>query len=204
MKQLKRNLALGLALLLSLLPLSACGNGDTMTGFAVIGGKDGPTQIVTTNPGDAQPAENADHDALPADSGGEALGPAVTGSETILLGDTVLDEEGWYASKEEVALYLMEYGSLPLNYITKKEAQALGWEGGSLEPYAPGKSIGGDHFGNYEGALPEKDGRSYTECDIDTQGADKRGTKRIIFSNDGLIFYTEDHYETFTIIQGEE
>ena len=204
MKQLKKNLALALALLLSLLPLSACGSGDTLAGFAVIGGKDGPTQIITSSPEDAQPAGSADHDATPADSGGEALGPAVTGSETLLLGDTVLDEEGWYASKEEVALYLMEYGRLPLNYMTKKEAQALGWEGGSLEPYAPGKSIGGDRFGNYEGALPEQDGRSYTECDIDTQGADQRGAKRIVFSNDGLIFYTEDHYQTFTIIQGEE
>lgn len=204
MKQLKKNLALALALLLSLLPLSACGSGDTVAGFAVIGSKDGPTQIITSSPEDTQPAGTAEHDAQPADSGGEALGPAVTGSETLLLGDTVLDEEGWYASKEEVALYLMEYGRLPLNYMTKKEAQALGWEGGSLEPYAPGKSIGGDRFGNYEGALPEQDGRSYTECDIDTQGADQRGAKRIVFSNDGLIFYTEDHYQTFTIIQGEE
>lgn len=94
--------------------------------------------------------------------------------------------------------------ALPDNFITKKDAQALGWTGGSLEPYAPGKCIGGSHFGNYEGILPEKEGRSYTACDIDTLGADKRGAKRIVFSNDGLIYYTEDHYESFELLYGEE
>ncbi len=88
--------------------------------------------------------------------------------------------------------------------LTKKEAEELGWPGGSLEPYAPGKCIGGSHFGNYEGLLPVKDGRTYTECDIDTLGADKRGAKRIVFSNDGLIYYTEDHYETFELLYGED
>ena len=113
-------------------------------------------------------------------------------------------EDGTYTTKDDVALYVHTYGHLPENFITKKQAQALGWEGGSLEPYAPGKCIGGSHFGNYEGVLPEKDGRTYTECDIDTLGASKRGTKRIVFSNDGLIYYTEDHYETFELLYGEE
>ena len=131
------------------------------------------------------------------------LGPAVTGTETLSLGNTVLEEEGSYTSRDTVALYLMKYGTLPQNYITKAEAQALGWEGGSLLEYAPGKSIGGDWFGNYEGALPEAEGRTYTECDIDTAGADERGAKRIVFSNDGLIFYTEDHYQTFTLLLGD-
>ena len=115
-----------------------------------------------------------------------------------------IDEDGVYTTKEDVALYIHTYGHLPQNFISKKEAQNLGWEGGSLEPYAPGKCIGGSHFGNYEGILPEKDGRSYTECDIDTLGADKRGAKRIVFSNDGLIYYTEDHYQTFELLYGEE
>lgn len=64
-------------------------------------------------------------------------------------------EDGQYDSKDEVSAYLTEYGHLPSNYITKKQAQALGWQGGSLEPYAPGCSIGGDRFGNYEGTLPD-------------------------------------------------
>ncbi len=115
-----------------------------------------------------------------------------------------LAEDGSYTSKEDVALYIHLYGHLPDNFITKKEARSLGWEGGSLEPYAPGKCIGGDYFGNYEGLLPEKQGRKYTECDIDTLGARSRGAKRIIFSNDGLIYYTDDHYESFELLYGEE
>lgn len=114
------------------------------------------------------------------------------------------DEDGAYTSAEDVALYIHVYGRLPSNFITKKEAQALGWLGGGLEDYAPGKCIGGDHFGNYEGALPEKKGRKYRECDIDTLGTKSRGAKRIIYSNDGLIYYTEDHYESFTLLYGEE
>lgn len=115
-----------------------------------------------------------------------------------------IDEDGAYTTKDDVALYIHTYGHLPDNFITKKDAQALGWPGGSLEPYAPGKCIGGSRFGNYEGLLPEADGRTYTECDIDTLGADSRGAKRIVFSNDGLIYYTEDHYKSFELLYGEE
>jgi guanyl-specific ribonuclease Sa len=115
-----------------------------------------------------------------------------------------IDENGTYTSRDDVALYINTYGKLPSNFITKKEAKKLGWEGGSLEEYAPGKSIGGDYFGNYEELLPEKKGREYHECDIDTKGKKKRGAKRIIYSNDGLIYYTDDHYKTFTLLYGEE
>ena len=116
----------------------------------------------------------------------------------------VIDENGSYTSKDDVALYIHVYGHLPSNFITKKEAEKLGWSGGSLEPYAPGKCIGGDRFGNYEGLLPRKTGRSYTECDIDTLGQQSRGAKRIVFSNDGLIYYTDDHYASFTLLYVEE
>lgn len=128
------------------------------------------------------------------------------GSEELPYEDTVaaIDPEGTYTSKEDVALYIHTYGHLPNNFITKKEAKALGWKSGSLEKYAPGKCIGGDRFGNYEGLLPKASGRTYTECDIDTLGASKRGAKRIVFSNDGLIYYTGDHYESFTLLYGEE
>ena len=106
-----------------------------------------------------------------------------------------IDEDGSYTTKEDVALYIHTYGRLPSNFITKKEAEKLGWSGGSLEPYAPGKCIGGNYFGNYEGLLPDGD---YKECDIDTLGQKKRGAKRIIYSDDGRIYYTDDHYESFT------
>ena len=108
-----------------------------------------------------------------------------------------VEEDGEYDSKEDVSKYLSIYKKLPKNYITKKEAKKMGWHGGSLEPYAKGKTIGGDHFGNYEKKLPEKSGRKYYECDIDTLGAKKRGPKRLIYSNDGLIYYTGNHYKSF-------
>lgn len=114
-----------------------------------------------------------------------------------------ISENGSYTSKDDVALYIKQYDRLPNNFITKKEAQELGWSGGSLEKYAPGKCIGGDRFGNYEGKLPKKNGRTYTECDIDTLGKSSRGAKRIVFSNDGLIYYTGDHYDTFTLLYGK-
>ena len=116
-----------------------------------------------------------------------------------------IEEDGWYSSKEEVALYLETYGELPDNYLTKKEAMALGWNSkeGNLWEVADGMSIGGDKFGNREGILPEKDGRVYYECDIDYEGG-YRNEKRIVFSNDGLIYYTEDHYESFEEIVYEE
>jgi len=109
---------------------------------------------------------------------------------------TTLREDGHYSSKAEVGLYLYLYGKLPSNFITKKEAQNLGWvsKEGNLWEVAPGMSIGGDKFGNYEGILPE--GKKYYECDIDYQGG-YRGEKRIIYSTDGYIYYTEDHYESF-------
>lgn len=114
-----------------------------------------------------------------------------------------IDENGEYTSKDDVALYIHTYGHLPKNFVTKSEARAKGWEGGSLEDYFPGCSIGGDKFGNREDVLPKKNGRTYTECDIDTKGKKSRGAKRIVFSNDGLIYYTDDHYETFTLLYGE-
>ena len=112
--------------------------------------------------------------------------------------EQLLPEDGSYTTKEDVSLYLVQYGHLPSNFITKKEAQKAGWSGGSLEKILPGKCIGGDRFGNYEGLLPAAKGRTWTECDINTLGAKSRGPERIVFSNDGLIYYTGDHYDSFT------
>lgn len=117
--------------------------------------------------------------------------------------ESLIDEDGWYYSAQDVGLYLYIYGCLPDNFITKDEAEALGWNGGSVEKYAEGCAIGGDEFGNREGLLPKADGRQYYECDIDTNGQSGRGAKRIVYSNDGLIYYTEDHYESFVQLYGE-
>lgn len=124
-------------------------------------------------------------------------------SATAPSGQELLDIAGSYTTKEDVALYIHQYGKLPDNFITKDEARSYGWNGGSVEPYAPGKCIGGDRFGNFEGLLPDAPGRTWTECDIDTLGGGSRGAKRIVFSNDGLVYYTHDHYETFDLLYGE-
>lgn len=138
------------------------------------------------------------------DAGGSGEDPSENedaGHEEQDSGSGQIDINGVYTTKEDVALYIHTYGRLPNNFMTKKEARQAGWSGGSLEDYVPGMCIGGDRFGNYEGILPE--GR-YHECDINTLGARRRGAERIIYADDGRIYYTNDHYETFTLLYGSE
>ena len=142
------------------------------------------------------PEDEATGETDPAAAPAPAEDPAPTA-------DAAPDEDGSYTTKEDVLAYLIAYGHLPPNFITKNEARAAGWEGGSLERYCPGKCIGGDRFGNREGLLPSAKGRVWTECDINTLGKKSRGAERMVFSNDGLIYYTGDHYESFELLYGE-
>jgi hypothetical protein len=111
-----------------------------------------------------------------------------------------VEEGGRYDDAVHVAAYLVRFGRLPGNYITKAEARARGWEGGPVGAVAPGCSIGGDHFGNFEGKLPQAKGRKYRECDLEATGK-RRGSVRLIWSNDGLFFVTRDHYGSFEELQ---
>ena len=150
------------------------------------------TEAETETETETEPETGTEAETLPEPAGQEAEDPS----------GIFVDEDGEYTDKEHVALYIHTFGHLPSNFITKKEANALGWpEEGQLGKVAPGMSIGGDYFGNYEGLLPKKKGRKYYECDIDFKGR-SRGAKRIIFSNDGLIYYTDDHYESFEQLYG--
>ena len=187
------------------LPMTGC------VQIAIVGGEDGPTEIFIGGPaapeqsgpgiqGEGGPSGAPEESPQPAGYTGQEDGPLYT---TEPEGDDLPEEDGTYNSAEDVALYLDCYGHLPDNYITKQEARDLGWSGGSVERYAPGCAIGGDRFGNREGLLPKAKGRSYTECDIDTVGKDSRGAKRIVFSSDGLVYYTGDHYNTFELLYGE-
>ena len=175
------------------LPLAGCGGLDV----GIIGGGDGPTEIILDGAGysfeEPEDAPETDLDVQPA-------GPEALPEEEA----AAIDEDGTYNSVEDVSLYLHTYDHLPENYITKSEARNLGWTGGSVEQVAPGCAIGGDRFGNREGILPAAQGRSYYECDIGTIGESSRGAKRLVYSDDGLIYYTEDHYESFTLLYGEE
>lgn len=154
--------------------------------------------------------ENPETKAAPDQTTAQQEVETVTEEETTTEEETdappaQIDEDGEYSSKDEVAEYIATYGKLPKNYITKKEAQELGWDNrkGNLWDVAPGMSIGGDKFGNYEGLLPKANGRKYYECDIDYDGG-YRNEKRIIYSNDGLVYYTDDHYESFELLYGDE
>ena len=175
------------------LPLAGCGGLDV----GIIGGGDGPTEIILDGAGcsfeEPEDAPETDLDVQPA-------GPEALPEEEA----AAINEDGTYNSVEDVSLYLHTYDHLPENYITKSEARNLGWTGGSVEQVAPGCAIGGDRFGTREGILPAAQGRSYYECDIGTIGESSRGAKRLVYSDDGLIYYTEDHYETFTLLYGEE
>ena len=199
MKKTAGILSLLLALLL-LASLFGCVKKTAPEPSQQSGDIDGP--VYTLEPATASAAAPEPDAPVPTPAPTDAPTDAPTAEPT----DTPcpVSEDGEYWTKDEVALYIHLYGHLPKNYITKEEAEDLGWPGGSLEPYAPGCSIGGGYFGNYEGLLPKKKGRRYTECDIDTRGKKSRGAKRIVFSNDGLIYYTDDHYESFTLLYGEE
>lgn len=89
---------------------------------------------------------------------------------------------------------LQQTGQLPDKFVTKRQAQQAGWQPGkNLWQALPGKSIGGDHFGNREGRLPKA---RYAEADLDYRGG-KRGAKRIVFSRERR-YVTVDHYQTFS------
>ena len=187
--KIKKLLSLLLSLIFAVTAISGCGGielGDILEEVEYLAGLESEyTDDTTTEPLDDVKEEQTDtsQETEKIDQPED-----ITTQEPDITQETeTIDEYGTYTSKEDVALYIYTYRKLPPNFITKNEARDLGWQGGGLEDYAPGKCIGGDYFGNFEGLLPEKDGREYTECDIDTLGKSSRGAKRIVFSNDGLI-----------------
>lgn len=112
-----------------------------------------------------------------------------------------IQEDGYYTSKEDVSMYLITYHRLPDNYITKDEAEALGWdnEKGNLWEVTFQKSIGGDRFYNRERLLPVEKDVIYYECDIDYEGG-YRNAKRIVYSSNWDIYYTDNHYDSFELL----
>ena len=190
---MKKILALLLALVMALSLFGCAGMPEETLGVDIL--------PVLTEPAQTDPVETEPAETLPMETEPVETEPVQTEPEET---QALLDPDGWYYSAEDVALYLVTYGELPSNFITKNQARKLGWEGGSVQKFQDGAAIGGDKFGNREGILPRADGRQYYECDIDTDGRNSRGAKRIVFSNDGLIYYTEDHYETFILLYGEE
>ena len=117
---------------------------------------------------------------------------------TYVAPDITVSESGEYSDKDSVALYIHLYGHVPSNYISKTKARAAGWVNtkGNLWDVLPGMSIGGGGFYNDDNMMPDAPGREWFECDIDYEGG-FRNSKRLVYSNDGLIYYTDDHYKTF-------
>lgn len=191
---------LSIILLLSFI-ITGCTSSDVETAIdiveAVVESQITSETEVTVKPSDTEKPDNAEQ-AQNIDKPQSTEQPQATDTSQNVEVSSQIDEDSAYTDKDSVALYIHTYGHLPPNYITKQEATAAGWKDkGTLDKLCPGKSIGGDKFGNYEGLLPKAKGRQYYECDIDYKKGN-RNSKRIIYSNDGLIYYTSDHYNTFT------
>ena len=209
---MKKNLSRLLTLFLALALLSGCVPAVSAPTaeqeyVSPAPGEEGLSELVLLTPepeGSAPEPEmpESEDPSSPADTPRPTEAPANTPGPTAT--PIPIDEHGSYTRRDDVALFIHIYGRLPDNFISKTKARKLGWTGGSLEPYAPGKCIGGGVFANSELLLPEAPGRIYHECDIDTLGKKSRGAKRIVWSNDGLIYYTDDHYESFTLLYGNE
>lgn len=104
--------------------------------------------------------------------------------------------------QQTVVSYLQQHRRLPDYYVTKKQAREQGWDprSGNLCSVLPGKAIGGDRFSNREGQLPAAGGRVWREADINYQ-CGRRGADRLLYSSDGLIFVSRDHYKNFIRVE---
>ena len=198
----RKRIMLSALLLALLLFLSACaGTGTENTGQTAWDKSAGDELLLLTEaPEETEAAETPTVTPKATKKAKATATPTVTPKATKKAKATAAPTAtpaGPIIDPQEIADYLFEHGTLPDNFITKKEAQALGWEGGDLSRYAPGKSIGGDRFVNYEGLLPQVKGRKYYEADCWYTGG-RRNEHRVIYSSDGHVWYTDDHYQTFT------
>jgi hypothetical protein len=135
-----------------------------------------------------------------------------TAAETVTSGGTAnaaagaglkLDLKTTQAANEVVDS-LRSTGQLPSNYVTKAEALQNGWQPGkALNNTTPGGQIGGDIFQNLPSSLPSQAGRVWYEADIGLSNTMSRSNQpgtRLLYSNDGLLYITTDHYKTVTSI----
>jgi len=142
-------------------------------------------------------------DALPTATIAAALTDSPTSAPTAVPARTEkptdTPKQTTITAPQDIADYIFAHGTLPDNFLTKSEARQLGWDSSQnyVSDVAPGYSIGGDKFGNYEGLLPDASGRKWYEADANYT-AGPRGAERILYSSDGLVYYTSDHYQTFT------
>lgn len=131
-----------------------------------------------------------------------ALAEIIVEDDIAMSDDCIVEYGCDYYATDEVALYIHAFVELPPNFITKQEARDMGWisSEGNLWDVAYGLCIGGDEFGNREELLPEARDRIYYECDVNYDGGYRDSGERIVFSCDGLIYYTGDHYASFELL----
>ncbi|MCC8365130.1 barnase [Xenorhabdus sp. PB61.4] len=129
-------------------------------------------------------------------------GSGKTPKNTVIAEETTSLHIDVLTEQHRVASYLKQHHKLPDYYITKKQARRLGWEPrkGNLCEAVPGKAIGGDRFSNREHKLPDEAGRQWFEADVN-YNCGRRGNDRLLYSNDGLIYLTLDHYNHFTRLE---
>ncbi|WP_340609603.1 ribonuclease domain-containing protein [Xenorhabdus bharatensis] len=129
-------------------------------------------------------------------------GSGKTPKNTVVAEETATPHIDVLTEQHRVANYLKQHHKLPDYYITKKQARRLGWEPrkGNLCEAVPGKAIGGDRFTNREHSLPDEAGRQWFEADVNYR-CGSRGSDRLLYSNDGLIYLTLDHYNHFTRLE---
>ncbi|WP_067701821.1 ribonuclease domain-containing protein [Erwinia sp. ErVv1] len=108
------------------------------------------------------------------------------------------DDISVLTQQQRVADYLHQHQQLPPLYLKKSDARRQGWDParGNLCEALPGRAIGGDRFSNREGRLPDGQGRRWFEADVNYQ-CGRRGSDRMLYSSDGLIYVTRDHYRHF-------
>jgi len=186
-----RKIRLAALLLALLMLLASCGG----KGISIPLSAPGESSAARTENGNG---EQAPPPEAPTETGAKTAKERVT--EAPARGPTEVPESaGPIIEPQAIADYLFQHGELPENFITNAEAEALGWDSSwnYVSDVAPGKSIGGDRFGNYEKLLPVKKGVTYREADCNYRGG-KRSAERIIYSSDGRVWYTKDHYQSFT------
>ena len=195
MKKILTYMALVVLTALFAFSLAGCSGQNASTSAAA---SSATASSVAVSPATSASSAGSATSASTASASGDSQAGSSTSAAASGASDITVEENGEYSDKDHVALYIHTYGKLPSNYISKTKARKAGWVSskGNLWDVLPGKSIGGSRFYNDDGALPDASGRDWTECDIDYEGG-FRGAKRIVFSNDGLVFYTDDHYKTF-------
>lgn len=188
-----------LATLLAL-PLAACTKPSTSSSSAVSSAANVTSSSATTVSSDSADASAfSSNTATPPTPSDDSYAENHLVNEVYTPpADLTVTKNGEYSDKDHVALYIHTYGTVPSNFISKNKARKAGWVNtkGNLWDVLPGKSIGGGGFSNDDYTMPDADGREWFECDIDYNGG-FRNSKRIVYSNDGLIYYTDDHYNTF-------